>query len=81
MLVDDSGQMIPLGKVYSVEASVGAGTGQIYTSSFSDDTLLNTEFDELNSLWYDTVEDTYYLEPCWWGEYDLYERTATNPPA
>lgn len=73
-----------LGKVYSVEASVGAGTGQIYTSSFSDDTWLNTEIIEEGEyaygLWYDTVEDTYYSEPGWWGEYDLNERTATNPP-
>jgi hypothetical protein len=76
----EPGTQIEPGKVYSVEASVGAGTGQIYTSSFSDNTLLNTEMIIENSLWYDTVEDTYYLEPCWWGAYDLYERTATNPP-
>ena len=73
-----------LGKVYSVEASVGNGTGQMYRSSFSDDTWLNTEIVEEGQyaygMWYDTVEDTYYLEPGWWGAYDLYERTATNPP-
>jgi hypothetical protein len=73
-----------LGKVYSVEASVGNGTGQMYRSSFSDDTWLNTEIVEEGQyayqMWYDTVEDTYYSEPGWWGEYDLNERTATNPP-
>jgi hypothetical protein len=79
-VTDEAYEDLPVGKVYSVEASVGNGTGQMYRSSFSDDTQLNTEVIEEASLWYDTVEDTYYTQPCWWGEYDIYERTATNPP-
>jgi hypothetical protein len=73
-----------LGKVYSVQAFVGNGTGEMYRTLFSDDTWLNTEIIEEGeyaySMWYDTVEDTYYQEPGWWTQYDIYERTATNPP-
>ena len=80
LILTDSTYNLPLGVIYSVEASVGNGTGLTYKVNGSDDILLNTQFDEVNSLFYDTVQDTYYLEPCWWGEYDIYERTATNPP-